>query len=550
MMMNKFHFTIFILAIFLSLPFLSFAANQDIAINEIGAFEPADYEWFEIFNRGGAAVDLTGWKFYENETNHGLIAFRGDMILESGEYAIIANKGDKFAERYPNFSGTIIDSSWSNLNESGEAIALKAGDGTVIESFTYISAASYSLERANPFLADYTSANWQEHPSGNTAGFQNSNYNVPADNQGQQNNQTNETTAPASSTAGQSVSSSQNQPPVAKAGSDVVVNIGTEIVFDGSASYDPEGQGISYLWNFGNGAISKDAKSKYKYDYSGTYLVTLTVFDGSLSSSEQIRIVVYPLGIVINEFLPNPAGADEGNEWIELKNLSDSIIDLSGWQIGNQDEKTKPFLIPENTFILPNGFLVFDGKNTKLALGNQKGAVKLLYLNGEVAEEVKYEIPAKEGYSAARKSDGSFVWTKNPTPGMNNVLLSDALKTTSSARSSEKVVQENLKTSAFVPVAGKSVRVSAADKTNFSNLLIKSAQAKIVSAFDEEIAAESGKEAAEDEAGAPINGEPKTLQALEARISSLFYGRNELFLILMSAAALALFGLSRKLYKS
>jgi len=170
--------------------------------------------------------------------------------------------------------------------------------------------------------------------------------------------------------------------------------------------------------------------------------------------------------------------------------------------------------------------------------------------NGELAEEVKYEIPAKDGYSAARKSDGAFVWTKNPTPGMNNILLSDSLKTTSSARSSEKVVQENLKISAFVPVAGKSVGVSAADKINFSNLLIKSAQAKIVSAFDEEIAAESGKEAAEDEAGAPINGEPKTLQALEARISSLFYGRNELFLILMSAAVLALFGLSRKLYKS
>ena len=540
----------FISILFLSLPFISFAANQDIVVNEIGAFEAQDYEWIEIFNRGGAAVDLTDWKFYENETNHGLTAFRGDFVIEPGEYAIIANKGDKFAERYPNFSGTIIDSSWSNLNESGETIALKSGDGANIESFSYISAPNYSLERANPNLADYTSANWQEHSSGNTAGFQNSNYNVPADNQGQQNNQTNESSAPASSAAGQSVSSSQNQPPVAKAGSDVVANIGAEIIFDASLSYDPEGQGISYLWNFGNGAVSKEAKAKYKYDYPGTYIATLTVSDGSLSALDQIRIIIYPTGVVINEFLPNPEGADEDSEWIELKNLSDSIIDLSGWQIGNQDEKTKPFIIPENTFILPNGFLLPDGKIAKITLGNQKGSVKLLYPNGELAEEVKYEIPAKDGYSAARKSDGAFVWTKNPTPGMNNILLSDSLKTTSSARSSEKVVQENLKISAFVPVAGKSVGVSAADKTNFSNLLIKSAQAKIVSAFDEEIAAESGKEAAEDEAGAPINGEPKTLQALEARISSLFYGRNELFLILMSAAVLALFGLSRKLYKS
>ncbi|KKU33990.1 MAG: ABC transporter, substrate-binding protein, partial [Candidatus Azambacteria bacterium GW2011_GWB1_46_27] len=513
-------------------------------------FEAQDYEWIEIFNRGGAAIDLTDWKFYENETNHGLTAFRGDLVIEPGEYAIIANKGDKFAERYPNFSGTIIDSSWSNLNESGEAIALKSSDSAIVESFTYISASNYSLERANPNLADYTSANWQEHSSGNTAGFQNLNYNVPADNQDQQNNQTNEPSAPASSAAGQSVSSSQNQPPVAKAGSDVVANIGAEIIFDASLSYDPEGQGISYMWNFGNGAVSKEAKAKYKYDYPGTYIATLTVSDGSLSALDQIRIIIYPTGVVINEFLPNPEGADEDSEWIELKNLSDSIIDLSGWQIGNQDEKTKPFIIPENTFILPNGFLLPDGKTAKITLGNQKGSVKLLYPNGELAEEVKYEIPAKDGYSAARKSDGAFVWTKNPTPGMNNILLSDSLKTTSSARSSEKVVQENLKISAFVSVAGKSVGVSAADKTNFSNLLIKSAQAKIVSDYDEKIAAENEKKAAENETSAATENKPKSLQALEARINSFFDGRSGLFLILMSAAALALFGLSRKLYKS
>ena len=540
----------FISILFLSLPFISFAANQDIVVNEIGAFEAQDYEWIEIFNRGGAAIDLTDWKFYENETNHGLTAFRGDLVIEPGEYAIIANKGDKFAERYPNFSGTIIDSSWSNLNESGEAIALKSSDGANIESFSYISAPNYSLERANLNLADYTSANWQEHSSCSTAGFQNSNYNVPADNQDQQNNQTNEPSAPASSTAGQSVSSSQNQPPVAKAGSDVVANIGAEIIFDASLSYDPEGQGISYMWNFGNGAVSKEAKAKYKYDYPGTYIATLTVSDGSLSALDQIRIIIYPTGVVINEFLPNPEGADEDSEWIELKNLSDSIIDLSGWQIGNQDEKTKPFIIPENTFILPNGFLLPDGKTAKITLGNQKGSVKLLYPNGELAEEVKYEIPAKDGYSAARKSDGAFVWTKNPTPGMNNILLSDSLKTTSSARSSEKVVQENLKISAFVPVAGKSVGVSAADKTNFSNLLIKSAQAKIVSDYDEKIAAENEKKAAENETSAATENKPKSLQALEARINSFFDGRSGLFLILMSAAALALFGLSRKLYKS
>ncbi|HBA52666.1 TPA: hypothetical protein DCY68_02605 [Candidatus Azambacteria bacterium] len=80
--------------------------------------------------------------------------------------------------------------------------------------------------------------------------------------------------------------------------------------------------------------------------------------------------------------------------------------------------------------------------------------------------------------------------------------------------------------------------------------MIKSAQAKIVSDYDEKIAAENEKKAAENETSAATENKPKSLQALEARINSFFDGRSGLFLILMSAAALALFGLSRKLYKS
>lgn len=461
-------------------PIFSQAANQDIVINEIGAFEAADYEWIEIFNRGSAAVDLTGWKFYENETNHGLAAFRGDLIIEPQEYAIIANKADKFAERYASFSGTIIDSSWSNLNESGEAIAIKAGDGTVIELFTYISAPNRSLERANYSLADYTSLNWQEHTSGNTAGSQNSNYSSSSSgSQNQQNTEQQETnqTSPVSS---------QNQPPVVKAGQDVVANIGTEIIFDGAQSYDPEGQGISYLWNFGNGAVSKEAKIKYKYDYSGTYLVTLTVSDGLLSVSDQIRVVIYPLGIVINEFLPNPKGADKDNEWIELKNLSDSSVDLSGWQIANQDEKIKAFTIPEQTFILPGGLFILDKKNMKITFANKEGSVKLLYPNGEIVEEVKYEISAKDGYSAARKSDGSFVWTKNPSPGINNILISDAILDKISAKRSEKIVQEKINSTLNIVTPLKYAVKKQAGKSAI-DYLIKSVEAKTVSGVDGEI---------------------------------------------------------------
>ena len=37
-------------------------------------------------------------------------------------------------------------------------------------------------------------------------------------------------------------------------------------------------------------------------------------------------------GVVINEFLYDPAGTDTGHEWIELYN-SGSTVDISGWMI-------------------------------------------------------------------------------------------------------------------------------------------------------------------------------------------------------------------------
>src|SRR3989344_7666395 len=154
----------------------AFSANSDIIINEIGASSTSTHEWIEIWNKGSEPVDLTGWKFWENSTNHGLSVSTTDALVSAGEHAVIVQDANQFILDYPGFSGSIFDSSWSSLNESGEEIGLKDASGNFIEQFTYISAPNYSLQRRDSFLADYTSANWAEHMSGNTAGFLNSNF--------------------------------------------------------------------------------------------------------------------------------------------------------------------------------------------------------------------------------------------------------------------------------------------------------------------------------------------------------------------------------------
>jgi hypothetical protein len=55
--------------------------------------------------------------------------------------------------------------------------------------------------------------------------------------------------------------------------------------------------------------------------------------------------ITYPTGVFINEILPNPAGADETEEWLELKNSNNFDVDLSGWQIQDKAGSIKTYTI-------------------------------------------------------------------------------------------------------------------------------------------------------------------------------------------------------------
>lgn len=150
------------------------AANTDIGITEIGAFEASGHEWIEIMNHGSSPVDLSGWKFWEGGTNHGLTLVQGaSAALLPGAYAVIVQNDTNFFADYPTVTATVFDSSWGTLNESGEEVGLKDADGIIAELFSYIAAADFSLERMDPKKQDYTSANWKEHPDGRTPGAEN-----------------------------------------------------------------------------------------------------------------------------------------------------------------------------------------------------------------------------------------------------------------------------------------------------------------------------------------------------------------------------------------
>lgn len=75
--------------------------------------------------------------------------------------------------------------------------------------------------------------------------------------------------------------------PLADAGGPYSGIAGFPISFDGSRSHDPEGDTLSYIWDFGDGAGGNDegATPYHSYETPGTYAVCLKVFDGHATSN-------------------------------------------------------------------------------------------------------------------------------------------------------------------------------------------------------------------------------------------------------------------------
>jgi chitodextrinase len=67
--------------------------------------------------------------------------------------------------------------------------------------------------------------------------------------------------------------------PVAISGGPYSALVGESITFDGSQSYDVDGNVVSYKWDFGDGNIADVVKPSYSYSLPGEYTVLLTVSD-------------------------------------------------------------------------------------------------------------------------------------------------------------------------------------------------------------------------------------------------------------------------------
>ncbi len=252
--------------------------------------------------------------------------------------------------------------------------------------------------------------------------------------------------------------------PIANFSAPKEAEINEFIEFDASDSFDPQNRDLKFFWDFGDGRVATGVLARQIYTAAGTYQIALKVITAdqassteklkikitgpksetntvtttapttapSLVSSEQSTEIPY---IFISEFLPDPAGSDTDQEFIELFSNHPSPIDLGGWQLDDNDGGSKPHLIPAGTIIKPGQYLVFLRSQTKIALNNDQDAVRLFSPTGLMVDYVEYE-DTKEGVSLVLDEQFNWQQTNTPTPEEINVLnqtTPTAEKTTTSS---------------------------------------------------------------------------------------------------------------------
>ena len=94
-------------------------------------------EWIEVMNGTDETVDLSDWTLFESGTSRALTLIMGNAVLPAGGFAIIAANNESFLTDWPDFEGTLFDTTSFTLVNTGEILVLKNGAGETVDEVTY-----------------------------------------------------------------------------------------------------------------------------------------------------------------------------------------------------------------------------------------------------------------------------------------------------------------------------------------------------------------------------------------------------------------------------
>lgn len=449
---NKFFWTIIGLSLFLSQPVSAQVVISEI-MYDLQTGSDTGREWVEIANTSGSpiTVSTSTWKFFEANTNHGLTLFQGSLTISAGGFFVIADDPSKFLVDWPNFSGTIFDSTFSLTNTTGEVIAIKTSTTTTADQITYdvsggAAGDGNSLQLVNgvwkgstptPNAVNSSSSGNTATTTGQSSGTTNNN---PAtDNSLSEDNSTYS-----------NYSSWPTDPQIfcRIVGPSTGIN-GADIVFRGETSgLDKKPiENARYVWNFGDGATKEGESVLHAYNFPGDYVVILDVSSGKYNATSRLKIKIISADIALGGIVSGSDGK------VDLINNSSQELDLSYWRIrsGNQY-----FNLPKNTKIVAHGKLPLSSSVTGLNIAGQDAV--LLYPNGSVAYNPQSAsvVIARTEVVASPEKLVAPVFTKSDVqskPAAQVASVASALEEVENVDASQlsKSTQQNQASSFFSP---------------------------------------------------------------------------------------------------
>ena len=387
------------------------AEYRDVVFNEILA-DPSptaglpEAEFVELFNRDSEnAFNFQGWKFVNSSTEKIL----PDFTITPEGHVIICDLNN--AALFESYGDVIGITSFTALTNTGDSLTLKDNNNQIIDVIVYSDdwfetdskrEGGWSLEMVNPELPCANAANWRESiaNTGGTPGAVNSQYDTTPD-----------TTAP-------SVES--------------VIIIDTEtiqVTFSepmdtsgwSSPSWEvlPFNSAIDGVWSALLSSVTLSMVSPlvpssfYQLqmngisDCSGNEIVGVSI-DFALGISPQ------PGDLIIHEIMadPDPSIGSPLAEFIEIRNNSDNLLDLTNLHVNSGFFSTQVTLAPNSFLIIAdtenstafNGAIPTAFMESFPGLTNS-GLLLSLYNDEVLLDQLEYSL---EWYRDENKIDGGW----------------------------------------------------------------------------------------------------------------------------------------------
>ncbi len=372
----------------------------------------SNWEWIEIHNPTGAAVDLAGWAVGDAGAQDALPAF----TLGPGGYVVVVADETSFRENHPGFTGHLLDLNGpigAGLSNTGDALRLYAPDAVLVDAMSYGSdtsafapacptvAPGQSLARVPPDRDTDTRDDWLAQAIPNPG-------------------------APGTMLTPTPTSTHTHTPTAPHPGTPTVTPTAT-------ASLTPIPTATGTATPSGTPAATDTATPTGLPTATLSHTPTVLPVTGTPTPTGTPAATAPPTplsAVRLNEVLPYPYDVDwDGNgtldaedEWIEIYNLGAEAMDLGGWALDDIEGGSKPYVFPADTWLAPGGFRVFYRSQTKVALNQDADTARLLAPDGSAVDTFAYSGP-KRDTSYSRTVDGAGVWTDAypPSPGGPNI---------------------------------------------------------------------------------------------------------------------------------